>query len=329
MDIAISTIPVLIFLVFLFALDSFKLVTIKLLTISFAWGIVAALISYYTNSCLLSNTGSNLQTYSSYIAPILEEVLKAASVIMLIRFKKIGFSIDAIVYGFATGAGFSLAENIYYLTMNPDPNLLIWIIRGFGTAIMHGGCTALFAMVTLGGINRQKISPANIFAGLFTAYLLHSLFNQFHIDPVLQAIGTAIIIPAIFVATFHYNEKSLRKWLEMEFFSEIELLSRIKKGEISQTKAGEYIISLKERFRPDAILDMYCYLSLYLELSVKAKRNIMLRESGLEPPQEEDIEQKLAELSQLRKNIGKVGELTLAPLVKMKYNDLWKLKQLT
>lgn len=55
MDIAISTIPVLIFLVFLFALDSFKLVTIKLLIISFAWGVVAALISYYTNAILRSN----------------------------------------------------------------------------------------------------------------------------------------------------------------------------------------------------------------------------------------------------------------------------------
>jgi len=45
----------LIFLVFLFALDSFKLVTIKLLIISFAWGVVAALISYYTNAILRSN----------------------------------------------------------------------------------------------------------------------------------------------------------------------------------------------------------------------------------------------------------------------------------
>ncbi|NCC47272.1 MAG: PrsW family intramembrane metalloprotease [Bacteroidia bacterium] len=328
MEIAISTIPVLIFLMFLFVMDSFKLVSTKLLGISFFWGVAAAIISYAINNQLIGNSQEALTAYSKYQAPIIEEAIKAISVFILIKINKIGFTIDAIVYGFATGAGFSLAENIYYLAMNPDPNLLIWIIRGFGTAIMHGGCTALFAMVTVGGINRHKISATNILAGLLTASLLHSLFNHFYIDPVIQAVGTIVIVPAIFVTIFLYNEHSLKKWLEMEFYSEVELLSKINKGQISQTKAGEYIKTLKEKFSPDSILDMYCYLSLYLELSVKAKRNIMLRESGLEPPVEPDISQKLAELAQLRKNIGKTGELTLAPLVKMKYNDLWKLKQL-
>ncbi|MDD2491536.1 MAG: PrsW family glutamic-type intramembrane protease [Bacteroidales bacterium] len=329
MDIAISILPVILFLVFLFAMDSFKLVSYKLLSFSIVWGVFAAILSYFINSYLLLDSANSFTVYSRFQAPVIEELLKALSVLFLVSLKKIGFSIDAIVYGFATGAGFSLAENLYFLTANPDPNLLVWVIRGFGTAIMHGGCTALLAMIIVGGINRHRIAFTNILAGLIIATSLHSLFNHFYIDPVLQTLGVVVVIPVLFILIFHFKEKGLRKWLDMEFYSEIELLSKINKGEVSNTKAGEYLKSLRERFRPEAILDMYCYLALYLELSIKAKRNIMLRESGLEPPTESDIEQKLKELAQLRKNIGKIGELTLAPLVKMKYNDLWKLKQLS
>ena len=73
---------------------------------------------------------------------------------------------------------------------------------------------------------------------------------------------------------------------------------------------------------------MYCYIQLYLELSIKAKRNLMLRESGFPPIAENDIQNKLLELAALKKQIGKVGEITLAPLISMNYRDLWKLNLL-
>jgi hypothetical protein len=102
----------------------------------------------------------------------------------------------------------------------------------------------------------------------------------------------------------------------------------INKGQFRNTKAGEYLTSLKSKFKGEVILDMYCFIGLYLELSIKAKRNIMLKESGFPPIIEPDINNKLTELKQLRKQIGTVGELTLAPLIRMNYRDLWKLKSL-
>jgi hypothetical protein len=47
----------------------------------------------------------------------------------------------------------------------------------------------------------------------------------------------------------------------------------INKGQFRQTRAGQFLASLKERFSPEVIFDMYCFISLYLELSIKAKRN--------------------------------------------------------
>lgn len=328
MAIAVSTIPVIVFLAFLFTMDSFKLVSVKLLVSCIIWGALATLTAYILNTAIIDTHFSDFTLYSRYIAPVAEEIIKAIIILVLIKFKKIGFTIDAIIYGFATGTGFSLAENLYYLTNNPDPNLIIWIIRGFGTALMHGGCTALVAMMIVGGQNRRKITILNILTALAAASIIHSFFNHFYFNPVLQTIGTITLIPALFVLIFNYNERALRKWLEIEFSDEVELLSKINKGDVSSTKAGEYLKSLKNKFPPESILDMYCYLNLYLELSIKAKRNIMLRENGLDLPEEEDTKGKLAELEQLRKNIGTVGELTLSPLVSIRYRDLWKLNQL-
>jgi hypothetical protein len=55
---------------------------------------------------------------------------------------------------------------------------------------------------------------------------------------------------------------------------------------------------------------------------------MMLRENGFPPIREDDMEEKLQELHALKKQIGKVGEITLAPLIRMNYRDLWKLSML-
>jgi hypothetical protein len=82
---------------------------------------------------------------------------------------------------------------------------------------------------------------------------------------------------------------------------------------------------LKEHFSSDIIVDMYCYISVYLELSIKSKRNILLAECEMPIVKEPDIDSKLKEFHQLRKIIGKSGELALSPLIKLSNRDLWKL----
>jgi protease PrsW len=328
MNAVFSLLPVLLFLLFLFVLDSFKLIIKKILFLCIVWGIASAVLSYLTNTFTVQLFNLGFENQSRYVAPAIEELLKILFVMLLIKQKRIGFLIDAAIYGFAAGAGFALAENIYYLYNNHNPNMLIWIIRGLGTAIMHGGCTALFALIVIGAKSRKASLAFNFVAAAGLAYLIHSLFNHFYVAPIIQTAGIIIILPIIFIAIFQYNEKQLHNWLEIEFANEIELLNMINKGRFINTKAGEYLASLNSKFKGEVILDMYCFIGLYLELSIKAKRNMMLKESGFQPIFETDLADKLLELKQLRKQIGKIGELTLAPLVRMNYRDLWKLKTL-
>jgi hypothetical protein len=102
----------------------------------------------------------------------------------------------------------------------------------------------------------------------------------------------------------------------------------IRLGKLGHTKAGAYLVSLKKHFSPEMIVDLYCYISLCLELSIKAKRNLMLKENGFPVIDEPGLQEKLTELRQIRRQIGKAGEMALQPLVRMKYREIWKLNLL-
>ncbi len=329
MKIVFSLLPVLLFLVSLFLLDSFKLVRIKTLILCLIWGMASAASAYYVNTFLTDKLSLNFNHFSRYLAPLVEESLKILLIIYLISRQKIGFSIDAAIYGFAAGTGFALVENLVFLNrLGTESQMAIWILRGFGTALMHGGCSAIIAMLLIDGIQREKSLLFSIFQGLLAGYLLHSAFNHFFLNPYLQTVIIFTILPVVLIIVFQKSTNMFQNWLEIEFSNEVEMLRMIKQGKFSGTKAGAYLVSLKKHFDPEMIFDLYCYISLYMELSIKAKRNMMLKENGFQIIQEDDIIEKLNELKQLRKQIGKVGELAMQPLIRMKHRELWKLNQL-
>jgi len=322
----VTLIPVLLFLLLLFLLDSFKLVRIKTLIISFVGGSLCALAAYFINGFLQNNLHIEFESYSRYLAPILEELLKASVIVILIKQNRTGFLIDAGIYGFAVGAGFAVVENIYYLSVLQNITLISGAMRGLGTAIMHSGATSLVAVFTIGALNLEKKQYTGLIPGLFLAVITHSVFNHFYIHPALQTVLVALLIPLLLIIIFKFNEHKLSNWLETGFFSEAGLLNQIRKGEFTLSKSGKYLASLKEQFPTEIIVDMYCFITLYLELSVKSKRNMMLAECELPVSKEPDWEDKVTELKNLRKVIGKSGELALSPLIKIKQSDLWSFK---
>jgi len=326
--ILLSIFPVLFFLFFLFLMDSFKLVIKKMIVFSLLWGCMCALISYLVNTYLMDNTQGTFTLMSRYLAPAVEEILKTGFIFFLVYKKRIGFMVDAAIYGFAIGTGFALCENLFYVYSLTETSMLTWIIRGFGTAVMHGGCTALFAVIYIGAKSRGKLTGLFAAGGILLAYVIHSVFNHFYINPIIQTLVIVALLPMLFVLIFRHNENMLQNWMELELSSEVELLKMIRQGRFSGTRAGEYLASLKDRFSGEVILDLYCYLQLYLELSLKAKRNIMLRENGFPVLPEDGIRGKLAELKALHKRIGVVGEVALSPLIRMSYRDVWKLNLL-
>ena len=87
---------------------------------------------------------------------------------------------------------FAVVENLYYLSIRPDSHMPVWVVRGFGTAIMHGGATAIFAIVSMALTEKRPGDLTALLPGLAAAIVLHSAFNHFLFQPVLSTLGILI-----------------------------------------------------------------------------------------------------------------------------------------
>ena len=324
--IGISLFPVFLFLAALIFLDSFKLVRLRSILQTIFIGCIVAVVCLFINNNLSKLLPFNISFYSRYIAPILEEFFKSLYIIYLIKSKRIGFLVDAAIYGFAIGAGFSLTENTYYLHFLKDPNLLLWLIRGFGTAVMHGGTTATFAILSKNLSDRRTSEKFYIFLpGLIVAIVVHSFFNHFFLSPLITTITQLIFLPLLTTFVFTYSEKALRDWLEVGLDTDARLLELITKGSISETKIGRYLYFLKRKFPGEIVADMLCFLRIHLELAIRAKGILLMQEAGFRIPLDPEIKEKFAELKYLEKSIGTTGKLAISPILHISTHDLWQL----
>jgi hypothetical protein len=152
----LGLLPVLSFLAALLYLDSYKLVRLRTVIAVVACGLAVAGAGYFVNAWALEVVPIGFVAFTRYVSPVTEELLKAVVIIALIRAHRIGFLVDAAIFGFAVGTGFAMVENLYYLRAFPDAGLGTWIVRGFGTAIMHGGATAIFGVMGLAMLERSR-----------------------------------------------------------------------------------------------------------------------------------------------------------------------------
>ncbi len=326
---AVSVLPVFLFLVALVLLDSYKLIALRAILLAVAAGAAAALASYAVNVTLRPALGFDMSRYSVYAAPVVEEILKATYIVWLLRRNKVGFVVDAATYGFAIGTGFAFLENIYYLPLHPNPTIWTWIVRGFGTALMHGGATAILAMISRTLQNRSPVWRLSlILPGLASAIVLHSLYNQFLVAPLLATALIVLVFPYIVMFLFQKSERETRSWLGTGFDTDQELLRVMRAGQVADTPVGRYLKGLRTNYPPEVIVDMMCLLRLRAELGIKAKGMLLMREAGFEADPDPSLRAKLEEVRYLEHSIGRTGMRALKPFVHTSTQDLWQLNLL-
>src|SRR4030095_12226218 len=201
--VALGLLPVVIFLLMLLALDSYKLVRLRLLVVVIASGALAAALSWFVNGLISAQLDLPFAVLTRYVGPPVEELAKAAVIVVLLRTHRVGFLIDAAICGFAVGTGFAAVENLQYLQLVPNAGPGVWLLRGFGTAIMHGGAGAIFAMVTLAPLEppaRRPVRPPR--PGLALAIVLHSAYNPFFLSPFASMVGILLVLPPLLFVVF-------------------------------------------------------------------------------------------------------------------------------
>lgn len=138
-----------------------------------------------------------------------------------------------------------------------------------------------------------------------------------------------IVLPAMMVMVFLRSENSTRDWLALGFDTDQELLDLLQSDRISSTKIGAYLQTLKNSFSAEIVVDIFCYLRLHLELSIKAKGLLLMREAGFKPALDPETKNTLTELHSLEKNIGRTGMLAISPFLSTKSRDAWQRHLLT
>jgi RsiW-degrading membrane proteinase PrsW (M82 family) len=325
-NVLVALLPAVAFLVVLVFLDSFKLVSPRSVTQAILAGAAAALVGLWLNEWLRDALHVQPLAFSRYVAPLTEEILKGLYVAWLLRRKRVGFVVDGAILGFAVGAGFALVENVEYLSSLADTRVWLWIVRGFGTAVLHGATTAILAILAkvLSDRHPDRLLMA-LAPGLATAVGIHSLFNHVLLPP-LAATGILLLaLPPLLVVVFERSEQATRDWLGVGLDDEVELLRSILSAEIAEGRVGSYLRSLKTRFPGTVVADMLCLLRIQLELSIRAKGLLLAREAGFDVPVEDDVRANLEELRYLEKSVGPTGLLAAKPILRRSSRDLWQL----
>jgi hypothetical protein len=116
--------------------------------------------------------------------------------------------------------------------------------------------------------------------------------------------------------------------MQIDFDADAELLELISSGEFSQSRVGKFLGSLRGRFRGEVVADMFCYLRLHVELSMRATGMLMMRESGFPTEPHPEVQGMLEELRYLEKSIGRTGRRTMKPFLRLSPRDLWQIYML-
>lgn len=322
--VVLALVPVLAFLAALQLMDSFKLLPLRTVVVAILAGGLVAIGCDYLHTALLERGLVSVPTLTRYLAPVTEETLKALLPAWLIARRRVGFLVDAAVAGFAVGAGFALVENVVYLHELPHTTAAVWLVRGIGTAMLHGATMAIFAMIGRTLFDRRPGQLARAFVpGWLAAVAIHSVFNHVPLPPVAMTLLLAAVLPPLVVFVFSRSERETGEWVGAGLDLDVELLSLVRSDAFAFTRFGAYLQELRSRFPGEVVADMFCLLRLQLELSVQAKAALIAQQAGLQLPADPDLGPCLEEIETLNASIGATGRLALEPLMVVSHRDDW------
>ena len=336
---AVSLIPIVVYIIFIYKIDHFALISIQRLLLLVLTGMLTALACF---GLFLLTDRVISDVCADVVHPVIEELVKSIPLLILAFRKRIAFFIDSVICGAAVGGGFSFLENIFYLVLGDSIDLSTGLFRGLEVALIHMGCSAIIAAGMMMAVrqaerkrSRMPMSKNDIIktTALFVVALAFHIFhNTFQFTPIMQFVWVLSVMIGMIAVVYFYDIDMTHRWLDKGLDMQINLLRSIEGGHLLNTPTGTFLESVKELFPPNVYFDIICYVRLQIELSVAAKTRFMLHEVGMDEPLEADKKElfisQFVELGELEKNIGPSAKMTIAPIVKLSPADTQALNNL-
>ena len=335
-DWSLALVPVLLMAALFAWLDIFKLMSVWEMLGLLLLGGVTALAAWPISGQMLDALPMGFSFYSKMVAPWIEEALKGLAIVLLFAGNRIGFKLDAVISGFTIGAGFSVIENIFYLWRYPELTAPVWMVRGLGTAVMHGATTAILAATVheLGDRAARAsgakfwLNPLWFLPGYVAASLIHTLFNQFPDQPMLVMIVTLVVAPLVLLGLLRFGEGEAKGWLAEESEAHEAALAEWRAGGFPKDASGQRIEALARRSAGSQAERIHAYCTLKTELVLAAERELQDQDREVEPEDRYRLRRQFAELETLRKAMGRTGFAALRLLLPFSRNDEWELSEL-
>lgn len=139
-------------------------------------GIFVSVFASEVNGLLARELGMSKHEITVLVTPITEEFFKALPVLYfaIVMSDKMEHLFTASM---ATGIGFAVLENAYYLLTFPNFSMLNAVIRAFGSGLMHGMCTLLVGTGISFVKKKSKMFAVGTFGFLSTAIVYHGIYN--------------------------------------------------------------------------------------------------------------------------------------------------------
>ena len=332
----LALIPVLILLAIFVWLDAFKLMSFREILLLLLLGGIAAIAVYPISGRLIDALPIGFSNYSRFVAPWVEEAFKASVIIMLFGLNRIGYKLDAVISGFAIGAGFSVVENIIYLTIYPDYGAGTWLVRGLGTAVMHGTTLAMLAAIAHELAERETRKAASEFdfrpwwfiPGYLIAVAIHTAFNQFPDRPLTAMMGAIVFAPIALIGIFQFGTAEAQRWLTAERAAHNGQLEALRAGRWPDVPSAAKIAALAQRLGPEAEKRIRRYWELKAFLVSEAEETMIEEAEGDASFDAEQISAAFHELEGLRKALGRSAFTAMSALLPFSRNDEWEVGEL-
>ena len=139
-------------------------------------GIFASVFASEVNGMLEGMLEMDKYRMTVIVTPVTEELFKMLPILyyaVVISDKKE----NLFTASMATGIGFAILENAFYLINSFNFTMLSAVIRAFGAGLMHGMCTLLVGVGISFVKKKRKLFAVGTFGLLSTAIVYHGIYN--------------------------------------------------------------------------------------------------------------------------------------------------------
>lgn len=289
--------------------DFFQTSNARLMIVCFLWGALAYLVAARINSALLQNGLISVQNLVRYNAPVIEEILKGAILLYLIRRADFTYFVDGAIYGFTSGIGFAVFENIEYVLGNPAAAMGLALARVFSTNLIHA--TACGAIGIALGLSRFERSAStrrllSLLASVATAIGLHIAFNNLveRGAPIALAFAVSLSGAGLIVYSLSRGMNELKKWVNEELSAERRVTANETKIIGQFENVDDLLLPFTKRFGAQKTALAREMLLLQAQMGIHKRAAEKHQDEKMRQAAEEQVQNLRSKMDAIRSGLG-------------------------